>query len=257
MFKIMIVDDEPSIVNALKKIILKKSDIYEVIAEAYSATEASEMVFSILPDIVITDIKMPGMSGLELVKLLAVNFPQIVVIVVSGYDDFKYVHDAFMYGVEEYILKPVVPDKLISLLTNLEIKLNNQALLKATKMSAGVEEKKITNIDNSKSITENMVNSIEKYVEAHIESDNSIFEICQIFSISQPYLSKYFRKYKSCTYNEFLINLKISKAKILLTERKDLLISTIAFMSGFSDQFYFSKVFKSIVGVTPSEHRCE
>jgi two-component system response regulator YesN len=111
MYKIMLVDDEPSAISSLKRIILKKSEDFIVAGESYSADKAYELLPSVCPDVVFTDIKMPGSSGIELIKLISQNYSEIVCIVISGYDDFSFVHDAFVYGVEDYILKPVEPEK--------------------------------------------------------------------------------------------------------------------------------------------------
>jgi two-component system response regulator YesN len=109
--------------------------------------------------------------------------------------------------------------------------------------------------DINVSVSEKMVNDIELYIKTHAAEDNSILVICRNFGISQPYLSRIFKKYRKCTFNEFVISVKVEKAKQLLLMRKDLLIGTIATLLGFSDQFYFSKVFKTITGHTPSEFR--
>jgi two-component system response regulator YesN len=255
MYKVMLVDDEPSVISSLKRLILKKSDSFTVIAECYSADSAYKLIPSACPDVVLTDIKMPGTNWIELIKRISQDHPEIVCIVISGYDDFSYVHDAFLYGIEDYILKPVEPEKFIKLLDELKIKIDNEQVSKQNiQLIRGTEKK--AEIDNANlNISEKMVNDIELYIKSHISEDNSIDTICHTFGVSQPYLSRIFRKYKNCTFNEFVISVKVEKSKELLLKRKDLLIGTIASLSGFSDQFYFSKVFKSETGFTPSEFR--
>ncbi|HEY5585135.1 MAG TPA: response regulator [Ruminiclostridium sp.] len=248
MYKVTIVDDEPSIISSIKRIINKTTE-FTVISEEYSVDKCIENLPKNKPDIIFTDIRMPGKSGIELIKYLSNNYKDIVVIVVSGFDDFEYVREAFIYGVEDYILKPVHPTKFLDLLNSLYIKINNKNL-KIVKNLAD-----IIDCNRSTSVSEKMVYDIEEYMKNNLTQDISISAVCTHFSISQPYLSKIFKKYKTCTYNDFLINIKISKAKQLLKDRPDLLIGTIAELSGFTDQFYFSKVFKSIENTTPSEYR--
>lgn len=250
MYKVTIVDDEPSIICSIKRIINKTTE-FTVISEEYSVDRCIENLSKNKPDIIFTDIKMPKKCGIELIKYLANNHKDIVMIVVSGFDDFAYVREAFIYGVEDYILKPVVPSKFLNLLNSLHIKLNNRN--STINSDTNPEEKAVSN--KLTSISEKLVYDIEQYVKNNITKDLCISAICNHFAISQPYLSKIFKKHKDCTYNDYIISIKIGKAKQLLKDQPDFLISTIAELSGFTDQFYFSKVFKSIENTTPSEYR--
>ena len=250
MFRVMLVDDEPSMIDAIDRMI-KKNKHYEVVCKAYLAAEAKQLIQEYKPDVLFTDIKMPGGSGLDLLKSVSQQLPHCVMVVISGYDHFHYVRDAFVYGVEDYLLKPVSPQTFMPFLDQLLIKLETDSSVRHDS-SIELDEQ----IDNAAPQTsERMVQDIEKYVAEHIEQNNSIHEICRAFSISQPYLSKIFRQHKDCSYNEFLGSVRIAKAKRLLLQRQDLLIGTVASLTGFSDQFYFSRVFKNAVGVTPSEYR--
>ncbi len=248
MYKVTIVDDEPSIISSIKRIIDRTTE-FKVISEEYSVDKCIENLPGNKPDIIFTDIKMPGKSGIDLIKYLSDQYKDITIIVVSGFDDFEYVREAFIYGVEDYILKPVNPAKFLDMLNSLYIKINNKNLKFSE--SPGIPE----NPSRPTSIGEKMVDDIEVYIKNNLTKDVSISAICAHFAISQPYLSRIFKKYKACTYNDFLTNVKVNKSKVLLKDRPDLLIGTIAELSGFTDQFYFSKVFKSIENTTPSEYR--
>jgi len=253
MYRVVLVDDEPSMVDSLSRMIGKHPQ-YEVAGRAFMAAEAKQLIPECKPDVLFTDIKMPGGSGLDVLKFVSQTQPHCAMVVISGYDDFKYVRDAFVYGVEDYLLKPVSPATLLPFLDQLAIKLLNEYAVRA---DGAIERDSRLDITEGSAMpaSEKMVRDIEEYVASHIEQNNSIQEICTAFSISQPYLSKIFRRHKDCSYNEFLASVRIAKAKRLLVMRHDLLISTIASLTGFSDQFYFSRVFKSAVGVTPSEYR--
>jgi YesN/AraC family two-component response regulator len=253
----MIVDDEPSSINSIRSIILKKPEIFCIVGESYNANNAFKLMQNVKPDILFTDIKMPGSDGIDLIRLVENSkmYPDIVIIVISGYDDFSFVHDAFVFGVEDYLLKPVNPVKFLAMLDDLKIKLDNHNAIKKeieeNKTGEAYIPEKIVYISKSKEL----LTDIEEYVSTHTNEDISIASICKAFSISQPYLSKIFKNNEQCTFNEYVTNVKIQKAKDLLQRRKDLLISTVSSLSGFSDQFYFSKVFKSKSGVTPTEFR--
>lgn len=119
MFKIIIVDDEPLIVKGLSKIIRSRMEDVEIVATAQSAHQAYEAIIRYQPDLVITDIEMAGENGLSLPEEMAgmENRPSFVVI--SGYNRFEYAQRALRSGVDNYLLKPVDEDELISVLTGL------------------------------------------------------------------------------------------------------------------------------------------
>lgn len=254
MYQILIVDDEPAVINSLKRVI-EKDKRFNVNGEAFSVRQAKLMIQEQLPDIVITDIKMPGETGIDLLKNIMEQNLYILTVVLSGYDNFDYVHDAFIYGAEEYLLKPIEPKKVLKLLNKIVEKLEKRKTIdilisaEAENLDAGFE--------NYKSNADKIVDEIDCYLKSNLNEDHSIIVICKKFAISQPYLSKIIKKSKNCTYNEYLISLKINEAKQLLKSRPDLLIADVAEVTGFSDQFYFSRVFKNITGKTPSEFRNE
>lgn len=252
IYKIVIVDDEPSILSSLKRII-EKDERYKIIGEAFSVNQALIKIKELLPDIIFTDIKMPGDNGIVLLKNIVDSNMEILSVVLSGYDNFEYVHDAFIYGAEEYLLKPIEPLKVQKLLDKIALKLEKRSEL--AKLPSDNDDDLDKSVEVYKSSAEKIVEDIDNYLKANLCLDNSIIAICRKFAISQPYLSKIIKKSKNMTYNEYLISLKVSQAKQLLKQRKDMLIADIAEQTGFSDQFYFSRVFKNVTGTTPTEFR--
>ncbi len=253
MFRVMLVDDEPSMIDSIARMIAKNKK-FEVVAKAYLTMEAKQVIEDCPPDVLFSDIKMPGGSGLELIRHVSQTLPDCAMVVISGYDDFHYVRDAFVFGVEDYLLKPVSPQAFLPFLDQLAVKLETARELRGdNRIERDPRLEPESEIGSPAS--EKMVQDIERYLDQYIDRTNSIMEICTAFSISQPYLSKIFRKHRDCSYNEFLGSVRIAKAKKLLLQRQDLLISSVAELTGFSDQFYFSRVFKNAVGVTPSEYR--
>lgn len=245
MYKVLLVDDEPAIIEAEKRTINSRIANYSVVGEAYSVTQAINLIQDVKPDVVLTDMKMPRHSGIDLIKHVSKLEDSIIVTVaVSGYSDFQYVHDAFSYGAYDYLLKPVDPEKMIDLFSKI-----SETLKTATSTDRRQE------LPQAKMSGAELVKKIDIYIKNHLSDDNSIFQMCSRFTISQPYLSKIFKKYKDCTYNDHLTSIKIEKAKEMLKAKEDYLIGDIAMAVGFSDQFYFSKVFKNQTGFTPREYK--
>ena len=243
MYKVLLVDDEPGILDAERRAIEKRTEGFTVEAQAYTVTRAIEIIEACRPEVILTDICMPGRSGIVLIQYISgLENYMPACIAVSGYADFNYVHDAFMHGAYDYLLKPVEPDKIAELFGRIS------CLLASTREPG---DKKLP---PAKVSGQELVSSIEKHVRNHLSEDNSIIRMCSRFMISQPYLSKIFKKYKGCTYNEFVMNVRMEEARRLL-ENGDYLIGEVAQALGYADQFYFSKVFKTMTGCTPREYR--
>lgn len=116
MYSIVIVDDEHMIKQSLRKLIEKAEHGFQVVADAKNGIEALEHVAMYAPDLLFIDIKMPVMDGLELLEQLALREGDREVVIISGYDDFRYAQKALRFGVTDYILKPIEPEQVIAAL---------------------------------------------------------------------------------------------------------------------------------------------
>lgn len=121
--QLLIVDDEAHVVDRLEKTIpWQKAGIDEVYA-AHSGQEALSLLRQFSVDIVITDIRMPGMSGLDLIAEIRRNWSRTKCVLLSGYSDFEYAKEAIQHHVEEYLLKPVTEEELLQTVSRLRQKL--------------------------------------------------------------------------------------------------------------------------------------
>jgi two-component system, response regulator YesN len=119
-FKMLIVDDEPIICRGLQQTIPWDEYMVEVVDLAYDGAEAIQKIQEHGDiDLVLTDVRMPNVDGLRLAAFLAENYPDIRLIIISGYDDFKYAQQAIQLGVKDYLLKPVEVDELLRVITKI------------------------------------------------------------------------------------------------------------------------------------------
>ncbi len=116
MFKVLIIDDEPIIRKGLKNIVNWKQYECEVCGEASDGAEGRELIRKLLPDIVITDIKMPETDGLTMIRQIKEDIPGSKIIILTGYRDFDYVHEAIKIGAFDYILKPSKIEELTAII---------------------------------------------------------------------------------------------------------------------------------------------
>ena len=120
LYKILLVDDEEEIRTSIIKKIDWEKNGFTVIGDAENGKDALEKSEQLEPDVVLTDIRMPYMDGLELAAELRRLHPSIKVVIFSGYDDFEYAKQAIQLNIIEYILKPVNARELTDILVKIK-----------------------------------------------------------------------------------------------------------------------------------------
>ena len=113
MLKVFLVEDEVVMRNGIKNNIPWEQEGFEFAGEASDGELAYPLIKKEKPDILITDIRMPFMDGLELSRLVKKELPQIKIIILSGYNEFDYAKTAINIGVTDYLLKPISSAKLL------------------------------------------------------------------------------------------------------------------------------------------------
>lgn len=126
MLKILLVDDEISVLNGVAHILNNKAPKYEVVRKVHSAAEALQIMKSFHVDVVITDVRMPEMNGIELTEVINQTYPDTSVIILSGHADFEYVRQAMKKGAFDYLLKPCRYQVILELLTKIEERMKNR-----------------------------------------------------------------------------------------------------------------------------------
>ena len=125
-YSLLLVDDEEEVIQ----IIIKKSELealgFTVVGYAGNGVKALEMVEEYQPDVVMTDIKMPYMDGIELTRQVKERYPETKILVFTGFDEFEYAREAVHMGVEEYILKPINSMELSEIFAQLKKKLDQE-----------------------------------------------------------------------------------------------------------------------------------
>lgn len=126
MYKVLLVEDEVLVREAITENIAWNEIELQLLAACKNGKEAIEIIGKEVPDIVITDICMPYVDGMQLSKYIYENYPETKIIIFSGYDEFDYAKQALQYKVEEYLLKPITATELTELLINIKNKIDRQ-----------------------------------------------------------------------------------------------------------------------------------
>ena len=240
--KIMIVDDEPKIRRGMKTL-LEEQDGFEVIGIYDNAMSSLSDMAEKQPNVLITDIKMPEYSGLDLIEKIREKDKNLYIIILSGYGSFKYAQRAIRSGVYRYLTKPTNPRELISVLREIELKIEwvNRTVSKS-------EEKESVEVGNL------LIRKALDYIELHYAEKIGLKTLSDALYISPNYFSDLFRRHMKVKFSDFLIEYRLKKACILL-KKPEYKVSEIAEMVGFRDSTYFSTVFKKTYNLTPLEYK--
>ena len=241
-FSVMVVEDEALIAKNIVNNINRASEHFHVIATASDGAQALELMESRIPDLVFTDIKMPVMDGLELLKEIDRMYPQIKTIVLSGYNEFEYAKTAIACKSSNYLLKPVNFEELKKALREI-----HQQLIAEMGELVGFEQ--ISNMP-----IEEVVSSVKEYIDKNYTKPIDFTMIARNLGFSLAYLSKSFTKHVGESPTRYLINIRIMEAKKLL-KTTDMTIKQISDTLGYADQFCFSKSFKTNTGLSPNKYR--
>ena len=124
--EVILVDDEVEVIDAMQALIHWDELGFEVLGSATNGVKALELVEKLQPDVVLTDIKMPYMDGLELARRLNKDYPNIYILLCTGFDEFEYAQEAVRLEIKEYMLKPINASELSAGLTKLKDTLDRE-----------------------------------------------------------------------------------------------------------------------------------
>jgi two-component system response regulator YesN len=259
MFKIVVVEDESLVRKGLVMTTPWETLDCQVVGEAVNGDEGLRLIKKIKPDLVITDIRMPVMDGIEMIRTLKEE-ADCEFLVISGYSEFEYAKQAVKLGVKDYLLKPIDDEELQEAIFRITAHIKEKKRIQ--KINQNFTESDPSKIrlfheyilDNENNIKEHYVLEAIEYLKSHYQEDISINEVANHLHISESYLSRLFKNAINHTFNEYLTNFRIKKAIELLKD-KTVKIYEVSSLVGYSDSRYFSVLFKKYVGVTPTEFR--
>ena len=245
MYRVVLVDDERLIVRGLSSVVPWAELGCEVAGTAYDGQGGLELIRSLKPDIVLTDIRMPNMDGLTMLAALRSEFPRIQTSVLTAYRDFDYARQALTLGVCRYLLKPSNLEELKEAVRTMVARLD--AVLPEPKGEP--EEETVRAAGN------HLVRAALAYMKEHCSEQHlSLGEVADHVYVSQWHLSKLLNRETGQSFFDLLGSLRIGRAKELLAD-PSMRILDVAEATGFSDVAHFSRSFKRIAGCTPGEYR--
>ncbi len=261
MYRILLVDDEQLEREALSLFINKSDRLKGKIQldECQSGSELVKKASAFNPDIIILDINMPGLNGLDALKKIREAGCDAVVIISSAYNLFDYAVSAMQLGVINFLVKPVKESVFIDALSQGIASLQKSEVEKSedfTHEKTGSDiknERSEEKIFDLKSLPENM-QKVCRFIDENYQKQIQLDDIAEYCGYSRYHLSHLFRDSSGFTVFSYLLEVRMKKAKELLLST-DMSIKEISCEIGFSDQNYFSNVFKKQTGFSPMDFR--
>ncbi|MEG1687063.1 MAG: response regulator [Angelakisella sp.] len=239
---LLIVDDDKLICENIRSKLtrLGYQNQYTILTAA-AATDAEILYDTYLPQIVITDIHMPGVSGLTLIERLLAKPHKATVMVLSGYDDYDYVRKAFLLGATDYMLKPLDIDELDSKLRKLCLPQEE-----CNTPTPGVSQQSDADLD--------VIQHALQYIQANISRSLSMREVAEQVGLSYNYFSKLFKETTHMNFSGYIHMCRIELSKKYLRD-PSCKIQGIAKKMGYETSSEFSRAFKKYTGCYPTEYR--
>ena len=258
MIRLLIADDEKLEREALAELVQRRFEREVVLEVAENGRKAADTAVLWGADLILMDIEMPGMSGLDAARAVLAQRPSCRVIFVTAYSRFQYAHEAVHLGACDYLLKPVDPDELEASVRRAMRQIETERKLEELAAAQPQQEQTETE-EEAEDAPEEGENSQTALVMAHVRrylEDNYMFDLSldsvgEILHISPAYLSAQFKKYQKMNFLDCLTELRINAAKELLADpfRSS---AEVASMVGYEDASYFVK---KRTGMTPTQYR--
>lgn len=239
--KILIAEDEPRARRGLKELLMMLSDEYKIVAEASDGKSALDMLHVVKPDVVFTDLKMPYMDGISLIKAAKAAGVKTKFVIVSVCEEFHAARQAISLGVTEYLVKPIMLNEVKELMERIT---NEETADSLPKFDWKLKDK----YPDVHPLVKKTLAYIENGYSSHISQKN----LADSFGVSQEYLCYLFNKEIGQQFSKFVKSYRIEIAKGLFqggVSRQE-----VSYSVGFNDPKYFGKIFHEITGMSVKQY---
>ncbi|BES63993.1 hypothetical protein SANA_04320 [Gottschalkiaceae bacterium SANA] len=239
MYKILIADDESIIRNNIENLLQPFNQSFETIVNAEDGLDALFKIKEFNPQIVLFDINMPFLNGLDAIKKIRQQDQEIIIIIISGYNKFEYAQEAITNRVHSYLLKPI----------------NEKEFHRVIQSAINCLDGKC----NQKKSQENLQtteNHVIQYMINHLSDTNlNVSTVCSYFHLSSSSFARLIKKQTGYHFTDYLTKIRMENATTLLETSNELSIKEISEKSGYNNQHYFSRAFKNYTGVSPKKYK--
>jgi two-component system, response regulator YesN len=247
MYEVVLVDDDVIVIEFLIKVIPWKDYGFQVVASFQDSKEALAFMQENPYDVLITDIGMPKLNGIELIEQLKKSNINSYNVILSCHDEFTFAQQAIKLEAYDYILKESMEESnIMALLKRLKNKLDQDSLISNQQL-------KVTKFLEMTTKNEDVLKA-QTYVQTHIGEKISLTEVADHLHLNSSYFSRMYKKETGEGFVEYVTRLKMEKAIELLDLTKNS-VEQIAYELGFESKSYFLKTFKKFYGVSPKSYK--
>lgn len=263
--RLYLVDDEPIILEGLVHTYDWESLGFTVAGSTVNPKKALLEIREMRPDVVITDVRMKGMTGLELIRRLKDECEDILYLVISAYQDFTYAQQACELGAFTYLLKPLEDEKLLAAVASAGDVCRQQKkirkLLQSYEGNRRQQEEEIWKeelyLKNIRNNAREYISGAVSYIQEHLwEESLNIKEVAEAVHLNALYFGRIFKQCMDASFKQYLLEERMKKARGLLRD-SSYTITEIGEQVGIPNPSYFTQQFKRIMGVLPTEYRRE
>ena len=246
MLTLLIVDDEVLIADGLRDMLAEAFAGRLNVICCYSAAAAIEAASGQGIDILLTDINMPNVNGLQLHRAIRDVYPSCRVIYLTGYSDFEYARTALDQQAFAYILKGEGDDVVISTV--------ERALEKIAESPDQHVPEAVPRAEAAERETEDPILLLQDYIIAHLNEDLSLNRLSEVFHFHPVYLSRVFKERTGITIGDHINQVRQHRAEDLLVNSQ-LSVLEISREMGFATDNYFCRWFRKRTGISPQRYR--
>ena len=262
MYKLIFADDEALVRENLARIVDWESTGFRLLCCCSNGHELLETVEAEQPDLVITDINMPFISGIEATKQIKSAYPQIKIVLLTGYDEFEYAQEAIDLKVNKYILKPVTASKIIQILGEIKTELDEEFASSAnlSRLLQFYEEYNQPSVLQDTSgdqldLRYAYICAAKKFISDNYSNPSlSAQTVSDFLNISASHFRSVLCKEVGMPFVKYLTQFRLEKSRHLICNSNKK-IYEIADETGFSSPQYFSYCFKRYFDVSPADMR--
>lgn len=263
MIRVMIAEDEKIEREALRMLIeTYYGEDIQLVYEASTGKELLQQARKFKPQIVLMDIQMPQLDGLEAAEQLKQMDPDIEIVFLTAFSYFEYAQKAITIGALDYLVKPFSNQKFFSVMDTVIGKIREKQHFykeqnflheQLNRLKRMLDMHGITSEVPEKNHEDQIVVLVKRYMEKNLAEDISLEKVAKEIGMSPYYLSRYFKKEDGTNFKDYMIKIRMDRAKFLLCNHR-LNVQETALQVGYSDPNYFSRAFKKHTGLSPTEY---
>lgn len=242
MYSLIIIDDEEKIVSGISLLFPWQEIGFTVTGTFTSAQSALAFIKKQPVDVIMTDIEMPDMNGIQLSEILMQDYPDTQIVFFSSYNKYEYFRAAIQNGIADFLMKPIMYAQLLECFETIRQKLDRK------KNSNHYAPPEFPN-----SLDDQVIDRIRQYLEENYQ-DATLEEAAELVNLSASYLSRLFKEKAGISFRDLLLKTRMEKARQMV-EDINFKMYDIAYFIGYDNPKNFSRAYKAYYGESPVEYR--